>query len=193
MMRLVIATTNPGKSREIAQILSDLDFEVRSLSDYPPMPEPDETADTFAGNAEIKALAAAAHTGELTIADDSGLAVDALDGAPGIYSSRFAPTDRQRVAKLIDLLTDLPEHKRTARFICAAAIAEPGRVIATVEGTCEGRIIHEPRGSNGFGYDPVFLPKGSNLTMAELSDEEKNKISHRGRALEKAKEMLEHV
>lgn len=191
MRRLVIATTNVGKAREISEILAGLDFEFRSLSDYPPMPEPDENADTFAGNAEIKALAAADHTGELTIADDSGLVVDALDGAPGVYSSRFAPTDPERIAKLLALMEAVPDDKRTARFAAAAAIAEPGKIIATVEGTCEGRIIHTPRGSNGFGYDPVFLPDGTDLTMAELPSEAKHGLSHRGKAMRAVREVLE--
>ncbi len=190
MKRLVIATTNAGKAREIKEILSGLPFELVTLGDFPPMPEPDENADTFAGNAEIKALAAAEHTGELAIADDSGLVVDALDGAPGVYSSRFAPTDPERVAKLLDVMREVPDERRTARFVAVAAIAEPGRVLGTAEGRVEGRIIHEPRGDNGFGYDPIFLPDGFELTMAELDSETKNGISHRGRALEAAKGLL---
>ena len=188
--RLVIATTNPGKAVEIERILSGLDFEFTTLADYPPMVEPDENADTFAGNAAIKALAAADHTGELAIADDSGLVVDALDGAPGIYSSRFAPTDPERIAKLLLLMHNIPDDLRTARFVAVAAVAEPGRVVGTAEGKCEGVIIHEPRGNDGFGYDPVFLPNSFNRTMAELGLDEKNAISHRGRAMVAAREML---
>jgi XTP/dITP diphosphohydrolase len=188
--RLVIATTNAGKAREIKEILSGLPFELVTLADFPPMVEPDENADTFAGNAEIKALAAADHTGELAVADDSGLVVDALDGGPGVYSSRFAPTDPERVAKLLDVMKDVSDDARAARFVCVAAAAEPGRVIDTAEGRVEGRIIRKPQGDNGFGYDPIFLPDGFDLTMAELDSETKNGISHRGRALEALKGIL---
>lgn len=193
MRRLVIATNNPGKACEIAKILSDTGFDICSLRDYPLMPEPEETAATFAGNAEIKALAAANHTGELAIADDSGLVIDALDGAPGVYSSRFAgegATDEERNAKALDLLKDVPDEERTARFVAVAVIAEPGRIIGTVEGTVEGIITCEPRGSNGFGYDPIFYVKKLGKTTAELTPDEKNLISHRGKAFRAAKEIM---
>lgn len=196
MRRLVIATNNPGKAREIAKILSDTGFDICSLSDYLPMSEPEETATTFAGNAEIKALAAANHTGELAIADDSGLVIDALDGAPGVYSSRFAgegTTDEERNAKVLELLKDVPDDERTARFTAVAAVAEPGRIIGTVEGTVEGIITHEPRGTNGFGYDPIFYVKELGKTTAELSPDEKNLISHRGKAFRAAKEILSRI
>jgi XTP/dITP diphosphohydrolase len=196
MRTLVIATGNPGKVREIARILSDLDLDVRSLADYPSAPEPEETADTFAGNAAIKALAAAERTGELALADDSGLVIDALDGAPGVYSSRFAgedATDEGRNAKVLDLLKDVPDEDRTARFVSVIAIAEPGRVIGTAEGTCEGMIAREPRGTNGFGYDPIFFSRDMGRMMAELSADEKNSISHRGRAVQAAKEILKNL
>jgi XTP/dITP diphosphohydrolase len=191
--RLVIATRNPGKAREISRILSGLDYEVRSLADYPPTPEPEENAGTFVGNATIKALAAAEQTGELSLADDSGLAVDALDGAPGVYSSRFAgegATDEERCRKLLDLMKHVPDEKRTARFIATIAIAEPGCLIDTVEDTCEGIIAREPKGENGFGYDPVFFVPKFSATMAELPPEVKNRISHRAKALEAAKAIL---
>ncbi|HOK53296.1 MAG TPA: XTP/dITP diphosphatase [Armatimonadota bacterium] len=193
MRILVIATGNPGKAREISRILADLDFDIRTLKDYPPMPEPEENAETFAGNAEIKALAAANHTGELAIADDSGLVVDALDGAPGVYSSRFAgenATDEERNEKVLQLLKDIPDDQRTARFVAVAAIAEPGRIIATTEGKVEGIIAREPKGSNGFGYDPIFYVPEFGKTTAELSSEQKDAISHRGEAFRKAKEVL---
>lgn len=196
MRKLVIATGNPGKVKEISQILSDLDFDVRSLSEYPSAPEPEENADSFAGNAAIKALAAAERTGELALADDSGLAIDALDGAPGVYSSRFAgegATDKDRNAKVLDLLKDVSESERTARFVSAIAIAEPGKLIGAAEGTCEGIIAHEACGTNGFGYDPIFFVAELGQMMAELSDEAKNRVSHRGRALEKAKDILKQI
>ena len=193
MRRLVIATKNEGKAREIARILADSGFEIYSLRDYPSMTEPEETASTFAGNAEIKALAAANHTGELAIADDSGLVVDALDGAPGVYSSRFAgegATDEDRNAKVLELMKDVPDDRRTARFVAVAAVAEPGRIIGTAEGTVEGIITREPCGTNGFGYDPIFYVKELGKTTAELSPNEKNLISHRGKAFRAAKEIL---
>jgi len=196
MRRLVIATTNPGKAREIARMLSDLPFEVRSLSDYPPMPEPEEIGATFEQNAGIKALAAANHTGELALADDSGLVIDALGGAPGIHSSRFAgegASDEERNAKVLELMKDVPDDERTARFTAAAAVAEPGRLIGTVEGTVEGRIVREPRGKNGFGYDPIFCVPKLGRTAAELLPEEKDRISHRGKALAAAKELLRRL
>ena len=142
---------------------------------------------------KIKALAAANHTGELAIADDSGLVVDALDGAPGVYSSRFAgenATDEERNEKVLQLLKDIPDDQRTARFVAVAAIAEPGRIIATTEGKVEGIIAREPKGSNGFGYDPIFYVPEFGKTTAELSSEQKDAISHRGEAFRKAKEDL---
>ncbi|MBI2844325.1 MAG: XTP/dITP diphosphatase [Armatimonadetes bacterium] len=191
MRRLVIATTNRGKAGEIGRMLSGLNFEITTLADYPPMPEPEETAETFTENAVTKAQAAANHTGELALADDSGLVVDALGGAPGVYSSRFAEDDPKRIAKVLDLMKDVPDSRRTARFVAAVAVAEPGRIIDTVEGVCEGTIFREPRGTHGFGYDPIFLVNGINRTMAELPPEEKNRISHRARAIEAAKRILE--
>jgi len=177
-------------------MLSDLPFEVRSLSDYPPMPEPEEIGATFEQNAGIKALAAANHTGELALADDSGLVIDALGGAPGIHSSRFAgegASDEERNAKVLELMKDVPDDERTARFTAAAAVAEPGRLIGTVEGTVEGRIVREPRGKNGFGYDPIFCVPKLGRTAAELLPEEKDRISHRGKALAAAKELLRRL
>ena len=194
MKRLVIATTNPGKAQEIARILSDLGLEIRSLSDYPPMPEPEETGEGFVENAVIKALAAARHTGEIALADDSGLVIDALGGEPGIYSDRFAgegATDEDRNAKVLELMQDVQDRERTARFAAAVAIAGPGGVIFTAEGSVSGYITREPRGKGGFGYDPIFRVKHLGKTMAELPPEKKDRISHRGRALRKARSFLE--
>lgn len=203
MRRLVIATKNAGKAREVAALLTDLSYEVVSLADYPDAPEVEETGSTFVENAILKAKAYAEFTGELTLADDSGLEVDALDGAPGVFSSRFAPTDPERNAKLLDLITDVPEEQRTARFLCAIAIAEPpspppltkggAEGVQTCEDSVEGIIAREPRGANGFGYDPIFYVPELGKHMAELTAEEKNAISHRGKALQKAKALLEGV
>jgi XTP/dITP diphosphohydrolase len=191
--RLVIATRNLGKAKEIELLLQDSGFEIRSLRDYPSAPEPEETGESFGENAAIKALAAAEHTGELAIADDSGLVIDALDGAPGVYSSRFAgegATDEERNAKIFDLMKDVPDEKRTARFIAVAAIAEPHNLICTALGVVEGFIAREPMGSNGFGYDPIFWLPENGRTMAQLSPDEKNRISHRGKAFRTAIEII---
>lgn len=189
-MKLVIATKNPGKAREVAEILAGLPYEIVSLSAYPDAPEVEETGSTFVENAIIKAKAYADLTGELTLADDSGLEIDALDGAPGVYSSRFAPTDEERIAKTLDLMKNVPDEKRTARFRCAIAIAKPNGEVKTCEGKVEGTIAHEAKGDKGFGYDPVFYIPELHKHFAELDSEEKNAISHRGRALQEAKKAL---
>jgi len=189
---LMIASSNPGKLREVRALLSDLDLEV--------LPAPsealngiEETGKTFAENALIKAHAVAQRTGNIALADDSGLEVDALDGSPGVLSSRFAPTDEERNRKLLNLLEDVPDEKRTARFRCAVAVVTPEGSSEVREGICEGTIGHEPRGSNGFGYDPVFFFPPLGRTFAELSSEEKNAVSHRGKALRAAREALASV
>ncbi|MHB9038192.1 MAG: XTP/dITP diphosphatase [Armatimonadota bacterium] len=190
MRKLLIATKNVGKAKEMAEILTGLPYEVVSLSAYPDAPEVEETGSTFVENAIIKATAYAEYTGELTLADDSGLEVDALGGAPGVLSSRFAPTDPERISKMLDLMKNVPDDKRTARFRCAVAIAEPKGGAHTCEGKVEGTIAREARGSNGFGYDPIFIVTELGRRMAELESDEKNAISHRGRALEEAKKLL---
>lgn len=190
MKKLVVATKNRGKALEVARMLEGTGWETVSLEDYPDAPEVEETGSTFAENAAIKAEAYARFTGELTLADDSGLEVDALDGAPGVMSSRFADTDAERNAKLLELLRDVPDGRRTARFRCAIAVAEPGGSVLTCEGSVEGAIARELRGEHGFGYDPVFYLPELGRHMAELSPEEKDAISHRGRALRLAREML---
>lgn len=191
MRRLVIATRNEGKLPEVVAVLAGLGYEVVSLAAYPDAPEVDETGSTFVENAILKAVAYACHTGELTLADDSGLVVDALDGAPGVFSSRFAPSDPERNAKVLELMKDVPDERRTARFVCAIAVAEPDGGVQTCEGRVEGVISREPRGTHGFGYDPIFYLPDYGRMMAELSRDEKNAISHRGRALAKARSLLE--
>jgi len=188
--KLVVATTNQGKAREVAQLLEGLPYEIVSLAGYPDAPDVDETGSTFVENAVQKATAYARFTGELTIADDSGLEVDALDGAPGVFSSRFAPTDPERNAKLLDLIKDVPDQNRTARFRCAVAVAEPDGGVQTCEGAVEGRIAREPKGANGFGYDPIFYVPELAKHMAELEASEKNAVSHRGSALRTARKLL---
>ncbi len=183
---IVVATTNPGKLREVLAVLDVAGARLQSLSDFPQHPEPVEDGTTFAANAALKARYYSRMTGHWALADDSGLEVDALDGAPGILSARYAGTPGDDIAnntKLIQALAGVPHDRRTARFRCAVALADRHTILATAEGVIEGQIIDQPRGSNGFGYDPHFLVPELGLTTAELSAEEKNRRSHRGQAL----------
>lgn len=192
MKTLVLATRNQGKLAEFRALVADLGLEVISLLDLPQVGEIEETGTTFQENALIKARQVLAITGELVVADDSGLEVDYLDGAPGVYSARFAGAGHNDLAnlnKLLELLDGVPPEKRTARFRCALAIAGPGEE-EVVQGVAEGRILEAPRGTSGFGYDPVFLIPELGKTMAELSGAEKNAVSHRGRAFRLAREIL---
>lgn len=193
MRKLVVATKNKNKAKEVAEILEGMPYKVVPLSDYPDAPDVEETGSTFMENAILKARAYAEFTGELTLADDSGLEVDALEGAPGVMSARFAPTTKERNQKLLGLMKDVLDDRRTARFRCAIAIAEPGGDVKTMEGKIEGVIAHEAKGTNGFGYDPIFYIPGLGKHFAEISSEEKNAISHRGRALAEAKKLLLHA
>jgi XTP/dITP diphosphohydrolase len=187
---VLVATTNLGKLAEFSHMLASLPLvtppiRVLTVSDLPTDPgDVEETGTTFWENAILKAQTYAARTGLPALADDSGLAVDALGGAPGVYSARYAPTPAARIEKLLTALANVPDAQRTAHFVCVVALATPdGRLIAA-EGRVEGKITFAPRGSGGFGYDPIFeLPNGQ--TMAELSAEAKNTLSHRGRALER--------
>ena len=182
---ILIATSNAGKLREINAVMAHLPVAWQSLSDYPTMPQAVEDADTFEANAAGKALHYAVLAGRWTLADDSGLVVDALDGAPGVRSARYSGTgdDAANNRKLIAELQGIAEERRTARFVCCVALAEPGAILATARGSIEGRIIDRPRGSNGFGYDPHFWVPELGATTAELAPERKNEVSHRGRAL----------
>ena len=187
-MRLLVATQNPGKVREFRDLLAPLDTDLCFPSEVGLHIEVSEDGDTYADNAGQKALAYAVTSGMLTLADDSGLEVDALDGAPGIFSARYASGhDVDRVEALLAHLRDVPTERRTARFRCVVVIASPdGRTIHTAEGVCEGRIAFAPSGQRGFGYDPVFFLPEYNCTMAQLTQEKKNHISHRARAVEAA-------
>jgi len=194
--KLLIATHNQGKVREYRALLSDLPLEVTYLDAEGITFEAAETGATFAENAVQKARAYATATGLLTWADDSGLDVDALDGAPGVLSARYgapeARTDQDRYRLLLARLAGVPEAARTARFHCVVALVSPDGQVHVVDGVCEGRIGFEPRGSHGFGYDPVFLvaEAGYAQTMAELDPAHKNTVSHRGRAAQAAKRLL---
>lgn len=193
MIELVLASRNKGKIEELKKLLSGLPVKVLSLSDFNCIPDIEETGSTFADNAEIKAKTVSSITGKYALADDSGLEIDALGGQPGVYSNRFAgpdATDEDRYNKVLDLMTGIPEQKRTARFRAAVSIATPDGDVITVEDKCEGRIAFEPQGNNGFGYDPVFYIPELGKTAAQLSPEEKNRISHRGKAMESTKDIL---
>jgi XTP/dITP diphosphohydrolase len=193
MHKLLIATRNPGKAREYREILSGLRLEVTYLDVAGIALEVEETGASFAENAVQKALAYASASGMWTWADDSGLEVDALNGQPGIYSARYAgseATDADRRRKLLNALAGVPWDARTARFRCVVALATPQGDIRTAEGICEGIIAFGPAGDNGFGYDPVFYLPDCGATMAQLPSEEKNRISHRGRAAHAAEQLL---
>ncbi|HWQ76280.1 MAG TPA: XTP/dITP diphosphatase [Syntrophomonas sp.] len=194
--KLLIASRNRKKKEELRQILSGLDFQLLSLDELPPLPEVEEDGTTFAENAIKKAVTVARQTGLLTLADDSGLVVDALQGAPGVYSARYSDpgaTDEKNNRKLLQAMRDVPDASRTARFVCVIALAVPDGQVQTVEGRCEGSIDHSPRGDAGFGYDPLFIPAGREESFAQLAPEVKNRISHRGRALELIKPVLQRI
>jgi len=195
-MRLLIATHNRGKLIEYQALFADLPFELVTLDDVGIRNDVAENGATFAENARAKALAYARQSGLLTLADDSGLEVDALGGAPGVRSKRYAgenKSDAERIAFLLDQLRDAPAGKRGARFRCAIALAAPDGKQWETDGTCEGAIAFEPRGEHGFGYDPVFQVAERGARMAELSTTEKNQVSHRARAAAKARRVLEKI
>jgi XTP/dITP diphosphohydrolase len=191
---VVIASHNRSKSREIEQLLraglADLPVEIRLLADYPDAPPaPDENADSYVGNAVIKARACAAFTQAISFADDAGLEIDALGGKPGMYSRRFAGEQTPfpvKMSLLLEMLKDVPPARRTARFRCAVAIATPDSACYTFEDTLEGRIADAPRGQAGFGYDPIFYVPSLGCTLAELPSEFKNRISHRAKVMRQA-------
>ncbi|MBE5924063.1 MAG: XTP/dITP diphosphatase [Lachnospiraceae bacterium] len=194
MKRLIFATGNQDKMKEIRMILGDLDYEILSMKEAGISADIVEDGKTFEENAEIKASAIAKISNCLVLADDSGLEVDYMDKQPGIYSARWMGEDTSydiKNKKIIENLEGVPDEKRTARFVCAVAAAFPDGKVITKRGTIEGIIGYEQRGENGFGYDPIFFLPEYGKTTAELSPEEKNKISHRGRALELIKKELE--
>jgi len=190
MRTLLIATRNRGKLKEIKELVDDLPFNIVDLSKFPSIETVEESGDTFAGNASLKARGYARQAGVLTLADDSGLMVDALDGDPGVHSARYAgegASDRERTEKLLRALADVPQSRRGARFVSVIAIAQhKGEIVHVSVGECQGQIARDPRGDGGFGYDPIFIPEGSTLTFGELAADEKNRISHRAHALSKA-------
>ncbi|MEW6622570.1 MAG: XTP/dITP diphosphatase [Bacillota bacterium] len=196
--KIVLATQNKGKVKEFTEMLeaNDLNVQVISLLEIEDVPEIVEDGSSFKENAYIKAHKICLHTGLLTLADDSGLEVDYLNGAPGIHSARFAgepKNDQKNNEKLLRLLEGVPSDGRTARFKCAICVMFPGGDFYETEGVCEGVIASSPKGSNGFGFDPLFYLPQYGLTMAQLSSEEKNKISHRAKAFAKAIEILQKL
>lgn len=195
MRALLLATTNRDKLKEFRAIFSNLPYEILSLNDIKLDMDVEETGTTFQENAELKALAYTHASGMLSLADDSGLEIDALGGAPGVYSARFLGPDasyEERFRVIFEQLRGLPMGQRTARFRCVITVAEPGGDHRSVEGTIEGLIADAPRGKNGFGYDPIFLVPALGKTTAELAPEEKNQISHRGKAARLALELLKN-
>lgn len=194
-MRLLIATHNRGKKAEYASLFQDLGLELTTLAELSISLVVTEDRDSYVENALLKAHEYAALTGMMTLADDSGLEVDALNGAPGVHTARYGGeglTDEERYLLLLRNLEGVPDERRTARFRCVIALAWPDGRAQTVEGTCEGYITHKPRGEHGFGYDPVFYVPEYQCTMAELPAEVKNRISHRARAAAAAREILAH-
>jgi XTP/dITP diphosphohydrolase len=186
--RLVLATANPGKLEELARILADdhADVVLASRSEFPGAPDVAETGATFAENALLKGRALAEFTGLPAVADDSGLCVDALGGMPGVLSARWSGKhgdDEANLRLVLAQTADVPDERRGARFVCAAALVLPGGAEHVTEGVVIGRLIREPRGEHGFGYDPIFVPDGYDRTTAEMAPADKDRISHRGRAL----------
>jgi len=200
MRKILVATTNPGKLSEISALL-DLDIDWLSLTDFPNINEVKENGRTFAENARKKAVGYAEQTGLWTIADDSGLVVDALGGQPGVTSARFSGKkdkdrtllDHKNMQKVLRLLEGVPKEKRTARFVCCLCLASPEKILIETEGKLEGFIAEKEIGENGFGYDPIFFVPQLGKTVAQLSREGKNAISHRGNAIRKLKPLLEQL
>jgi len=200
--KILVATTNPGKIAELRAML-DADVQWLDLSDFPNIAEIKEDGLTFAENARKKAIGYAKATGLWTIADDSGLVIDALGGEPGVKSARFSGEkstnddgtliDHRNIAKVLELLKGVPKEKRTARFFCCLCLASPEQILIETEGTLEGLITNKEIGKNGFGYDPIFFVPHLNKTVAQLTAEEKNAISHRGNAIRKLKPLLEDI
>ncbi len=200
--KILVATTNPGKIAELRAML-DFDVEWLGMSDLGDIAEIKEDGSTFAENARKKALGYAKATGLWTIADDSGLVVDALGGEPGVKSARFSGEktinddgtliDHRNIAKVLELLKDVPQEKRTARFVCSLCLASPEEILIETEGMLEGLITNREIGKNGFGYDPIFFVPHLNKTVAQLTAEKKNVISHRGNAIRKFKPLFEKL
>lgn len=193
-MKLLLATTSPGKLREQRVSLEGLDIEIVTLESWPELAAPDEPGPSFLDNAKVKALFYHDATGLPSLGEDSGLVVDALDGEPGVHSARWLGHDTPydvKNARILEKLAGVPERARAARFVSTVALAEDGAIAFTAEGVCEGRIASEAHGKGGFGYDPIFHCAALERTMAELTAEEKNRVSHRGQAMAQVRRFLE--
>jgi XTP/dITP diphosphohydrolase len=189
--RILVATTNPGKMREIAGILEGMPVEIVSLDEFPGIPEPEETGTTFAENARLKALYYHQATGLPSVADDSGIEIEALGGAPGVHSARWEGTDYTvKFQRIYALLAERDAMRSPARFVCRVALADNGRIVFEAEGTIEGHIADEPRGDQGFGYDPIFYYPPLGRTTAELPRDLKATVSHRGKAFDQLRRHL---
>jgi len=191
--KLLLATTNQGKIREIKRLLEGLNLKIESLADYPDLGTCPETGQSFEENSRAKSWFYGQNCSGLVLAEDSGLEVDCLGGQPGIYSARFAgpgATDEENIKKLLRCLKGVPLEKRKAQFVCVVSLASKGKILKTFRGRVRGIILEEPRGENGFGYDPVFYYPPAMKTFAQLKTSEKNKVSHRARALRKLKKFL---
>ncbi|MBC1499898.1 XTP/dITP diphosphatase [Listeria weihenstephanensis] len=196
MKKLVIATNNIGKAKEFEKLFGAHGIEILTLADFPEIGEIEETGTTFAENAALKAETVSKQIGQVVIGDDSGLIVDALDGAPGIYSARYAGNqhnDADNNKKLLQELSGVPNDARQAKFHCTLAIAIPDQTTQFFSGECEGSILTAPQGENGFGYDPLFYVAEFDKSMAEIAPEQKNKISHRAKALEKVSKNIDQL
>ncbi len=192
-MEIVLASGNKGKLAEFAELFRGTDFSFKLMSDFPEVSLPEETGHTFEANALLKATAVSTATGHIALADDSGLEVGALGGAPGVYSARYSgegASDEENNEKLLEAMAGLPVKERLAAFVCVIAVAAPAGWTLTASGRCEGRIVTERKGIGGFGYDPLFYVEKYACTMAELSHDKKNGISHRGEAVRQIREQL---
>jgi non-canonical purine NTP pyrophosphatase (RdgB/HAM1 family) len=196
-LEILIGTGNSGKITEISRVLKDLPLQLRLITEFSTLLQPDECGDSYAENAIIKAQSYANQTGLWTLADDSGLEVAYLDGLPGLRSARFGGeglSDADRTSLLLSKLVDVDGDERSARFVCLVAIAKPtGEIVSVAEGTCQGKLARAPLGHGGFGYDPIFIPTGYEVTFAEMPFQLKTRISHRGKALAATREFLERV
>lgn len=196
MEEIIIATKNKGKAKEFTELFDPLGFQVKTLLDFPGAPDIEETGETFEENALLKAVGICELLQKIVIADDSGLVIDALNGRPGVYSARYAGADKDdeaNIQKILLEMKDVPNERRTAHFHCTLAMIVPGKDPVIVEGICNGLILSEKRGNNGFGYDPIFYLPHLKKTMAEMTSEEKNRISHRGNAIRKLYEYVQEA
>jgi len=193
MLEILIATNNFGKVKEIKDILDSPEIKILTMKDFPHLPKIEEDGKTYQENALKKARKISEYTGKICLADDSGLEIDYLKGEPGIYSSRWGNSDKERVNKVLKLLENVPKNKRNAKFVCVAVLVFPNGKIYMVKEECKGSITFKPKGEHGFGYDPIFLVPEYEKTFAELGDKIKNRISHRGKAMRRMMDRINKI